>query len=189
MDEADEPEFNISRILRNMSVNSIWEGTTNVLASEMVRFLLKKDNLNIFRVWLDRTLALIQAANLRDALVSAWFALRARFSKNEPAAIVADARRYMFTLAWIISGALLALDSERDSDPVSTEIARRWILSAEGGVGDMGFHDIVTPRDAASAASSGEEHLQWDCRIAWGVELPANRASGHRSLQNASAKL
>jgi hypothetical protein len=33
MDEADEPEFNISRILRNNAVNSIWEGTTNVLAS------------------------------------------------------------------------------------------------------------------------------------------------------------
>jgi alkylation response protein AidB-like acyl-CoA dehydrogenase len=189
MDEADEPEFNISRILRNTSVNSIWEGTTNVLASEMVRFLLKKDNLNIFRVWLDRTLALIQTANLRDALISAWFALRARFSKNDPATIVADARRYMFTLAWILSGALLALDSERDRDPVSTEIARRWVLCAEGGVGDMVFHDIVTSRDAASAASSGEEHLQWDCRIAWGVELPTNRASGHRSLQNASAKL
>ncbi|KAJ5296160.1 hypothetical protein PENANT_c021G05274 [Penicillium antarcticum] len=189
MDEADEPEFNISRILRNTSVNSIWEGTTNVLASEMVRFLLKKDNLNIFRVWIDRTLALIQTASLRDALVSAWFALRARFSKNDPATIVADARRYMFTLAWIVSGALLALDSERDRDPVSTEIARRWILSAEGGVGDMVFHDIATAHGSATTVSSDEEHLQWDCRIAWGVELPANRASGHRSLQNASAKL
>lgn len=191
MDEADEPEFNISRILRNSAVNSIWEGTTNVLASELVRFLLKKDNLAIFGAWLDRTLALIRTSSLRDALIAAWSTLRARFStKNrEPVAIVADARRYMFTFAWIMSGALLVLDAERDNDPVTTEIARRWVLSAEGGVGDMVFHDIVTTREATGVASGGEQHLQWDCRIAWGVDMPANRASGHRSLQNTSAKL
>jgi hypothetical protein len=94
----------------------------------------------------------------------------------------------MFTLAWILCGILLAIDAERDQDPVSVEIARRWILSAEGGVGEQVFHDIVTVHEDANQ-EHGEEHLQWDCRIAWGVELPANRASGHRSLQKASSKL
>ncbi|OQE41829.1 hypothetical protein PENCOP_c004G04983 [Penicillium coprophilum] len=189
MDEADEPEFNISRIMRNNAVNSIWEGTTNVLASEFIRFLIKKDNLKIFGTWVDRILSLIQSADLRNALTAAWSALRARFTAQDPASTVADGRRFMFTLAWILSGALLALDAERDDDPVTTEIARRWVLSAEGGVGDHVFHDIVTVRSAAGAASGGEEHLQWDCRIAWGVDLPANRASGHRSLQKATSKL
>lgn len=189
MDEADEPEFNISRILRNTSVNSIWEGTTNVLASEMVRFLLKADNMGIFAAWLDRTLLLIRTESLRKALVAAWAALRARFStKNQaPTTILADARRYMFTLAWIMCGTLLALDAERDQDGVSMEIARRWILSLEGGVGDMVFHDIVTVK--SDEPTDGEKHLQWDCRIAWGIELPSIRASGHRSLQNAGSKL
>ncbi|CDM27165.1 hypothetical protein DTO013E5_4338 [Penicillium roqueforti] len=189
MDEADEPEFNISRIMRNNAVNSIWEGTTNVLASEFVRFLIKNDNLKIFGTWLRRTLALIQSANLQNALTAAWSALRARFTAQDPASTVADGRRFMFTLAWILSGALLALDAERDNDLVTTEIARRWILSAEGGVGEQVFHDIVIVRSTASTISEGEEHLQWDCRIAWGVDLPANRASGHRSLQKASSKL
>ncbi|KGO38527.1 Acyl-CoA oxidase/dehydrogenase, type 1 [Penicillium expansum] len=189
MDEADEPEFNISRILRNNAVNSIWEGTTNVLASEFVRFLIKKDNLKIFGAWLDRTLTLIQSADLQNALTAAWSALRARFTTQDPASTVADGRRFMFTLAWILSGALLALDAERDNDPVATEIARRWILSAEGGVGEHVFHDIVTVSGTASASSGGEKHLQWDCRIAWGIDLPPNRASGHRSLQKASSKL
>lgn len=189
MDEADEPEFNISRILRDTSVNSIWEGTTNVLASEMVRFLLKADHLDIFAAWLDRTLRLIRTERLRDALTTAWSVLRARFSpKNQaPTTVLADGRRYMFTLAWIVCGTLLALDAERDQDGVSVEIARRWILSAEGGVGDAVFHDIVTAQ--SGVVTDGEEHLQWDCRIAWGIELPANRASGHRSLQKAGSKL
>ncbi|KAJ5170937.1 uncharacterized protein N7500_003720 [Penicillium coprophilum] len=189
MDEADEPEFNISRIMRNNAVNSIWEGTTNVLASEFIRFLIRKDNLEIFGAWVDRIFSLIQSADLRNALTAAWSALRARFTAQDPASTVADGRRFMFTLAWILSGALLALDAERDNDPVTTEIARRWVLYAEGGVGDHVFHDIVTIRSAAGAASGGEEHLQWDCRIAWGVDLPANRASGHRSLQKATSKL
>jgi alkylation response protein AidB-like acyl-CoA dehydrogenase len=190
MDEADEPEFNISRILRNTSVNSIWEGTTNVLASETVRFLLKSDNMNVFAAWLDRALASIRTSSLREALIAAWSALLARFSTKDktPTAILADARRYMFTLAWIMCGALLALDAERDQDRVSTEIARRWVLSAEGGVGDLIFHDIVIVRDSGTA-DTDEDHLQWDCRIAWGIELPANRASGHRSLQNNGSKL
>ncbi|KAJ5824692.1 hypothetical protein N7447_007032 [Penicillium robsamsonii] len=189
MDEADEPEFNISRIMRNNAVNSIWEGTTNVLASESVRFLIKKDNLKLFGIWLDRTLTLIQSADLRNALTAAWLDLRARFTTQDPASTVADGRRFIFTLAWILSGALLALDAERDNDPVTTEIARRWTLSAEGGVGDHVFHDIVTVKGTTSAVSGGEEHLQWDCRIAWGVDLPENRATGHRSLQKASPKL
>ncbi|KAI2715182.1 hypothetical protein CBS147332_4836 [Penicillium roqueforti] len=189
MDEADEPEFNISRIMRNNAVNSIWEGTTNVLASEFVRFLIKNDNLKIFGTWLSRTLALIQSADLQNALTAAWSALRARFTAQDPASTVADGRRFMFTLAWILSGALLALDAERDNDLVTTEIARRWILRVEGGVGEQVFHDIVIVRSTASTISEGEEHLQWDCRIAWGVDLPANRASGHRSLQKASSKL
>lgn len=190
MDEADEPEFNISRILRNASVNSIWEGTTNVLASEMVRFLLKAENLDIFAAWVDRTLTLIRNVSLRKTLTAKWSALRARFStKNQlPTTILADARRYMFTLAWVLCGILLAVDAERDQDPVSGEIARRWILRAEGGVGDMVFHDIVTVHKD-TAQEDGEEHLQWDCRIAWGIELPAQRASGHRSLQKANSKL
>ncbi|KAJ5636906.1 uncharacterized protein N7484_010219 [Penicillium longicatenatum] len=188
MDEPDEPEFNISRIFRNTSVNSIWEGTTNVLASEVARFLLKADNLATFSKWLNRTLALIQDANLRGILSTAWSVLRKRFTAEDqsPTAILADARRHMFTLAWILCGTLLALDGERDQDPLIMEIARRWILSAEGGVGDMVFHDIVTSQ---GAGCNGDQHLEWDCKIAWGVELPAHRASGHRSLQKTGSKL
>jgi hypothetical protein len=35
---------------------------------------------------------------------------------------VADGRRFMFTVAWILSGALLALDTERDNDPVTAAV-------------------------------------------------------------------
>ncbi|RMZ38076.1 acyl-CoA dehydrogenase [Aspergillus flavus] len=192
MDEPDEPEFNIARLLRNTAVNSIWEGTTNVLASELVRFLVKRDNLTIFSAWFERTLALITTPEFASALKQIWSDFLSRIkATSEPRFILADARRVMFTLAWILCGALLALDAERDGDGVTTEIARRWILSGEGGVGDMVWRDIISVQRTASAGPSSitNEHLRWDCRIAWGVELPAKQVSGHRSFQGTGSKL
>jgi hypothetical protein len=86
----------------------------------------------------------------------------------------------MFTLAWILMGALLALDAERDGDPVAAEVARRWILAGEGGVGDTVHRDIVKPY----GPEDEKDHASWDCRIVWGEELPERQVAGHRSLKN-----
>ena len=37
----------------------------------------------------------------------------------------------MFTLGWLISGVLLALDAQRDNDIVASEVAKRWIVDGE----------------------------------------------------------
>ncbi|CEN61132.1 hypothetical protein ASPCAL07796 [Aspergillus calidoustus] len=185
MDEADEPEFNVSRILRNTLVNSIWEGTTNVLASEFVRFLVKGrgENLVVFSKWVERVLALIAPGEIKGVLVEAWTAWKGRVldavSKEKIESVLADGRRAMFTLAWVLCGILLVLDGQRDGDGVTGEIARRWVLQGEIGVGDTVWRDIVFPRKAAAV---DEESIRWDCRIVWGEELPAV-AVGHRSMK------
>ncbi|KAL2811715.1 hypothetical protein BJX63DRAFT_273538 [Aspergillus granulosus] len=193
MDEPDEPEFNISRILRNTLVNSIWEGTTNVLASEFVRFLVKGKNLDIFGGWMERVIGLVAPGEIRDALVDAWRAWRGRVDVSRSGSesgsdlegkvrvenVLADGRRAMFTLAWILCGSLLVLDAQRDGDGVTGEIAQRWVLQGEIGVGDSVWRDIVFPRKHTVA---DEQSIRWDCRIAWGEELPAV-AVGHRSMK------
>ncbi|KAF9887860.1 hypothetical protein FE257_009520 [Aspergillus nanangensis] len=191
IDEPDEPEFNVSRLLRSVAVYPIWEGTTNVLASELVRFLMKRSNLAVLSGWFARVVAGVRTPELANVLRQAHAAFLARVEAiraRSQAALLADARRVMFTFTWILAGALLALDAERDGDGVAMEIARRWVLRGEGGVGEFVYGDIVRPYgdvDAAAAADS-EEHARWDCRIAWGVELPARQAFGHRSLNEAS---
>ncbi|KAF9895093.1 hypothetical protein FE257_004722 [Aspergillus nanangensis] len=185
MDESDEPEFNIARVLRNTIVNATWEGATGVLASEMIRFLVlsKKNNFAVFSGWVERLLGLIKTRSLGQALGGCWAAFAARLSAaKEPRFLLADGHRTMFTLSWILSGILLALDAERDGDGVATEIARRWVLMGEGGVGDMVWRDIVHRPQAPVEGLYTEEHLRWDCRIAWGMELPAREVVGHRSL-------
>ncbi|KAL4876493.1 hypothetical protein BJY04DRAFT_231527 [Aspergillus karnatakaensis] len=182
MDEPDEPEFNISRILRNTLVNSIWEGTTNVLASEMVRFLLREGNFVVFAGWVERTIMLVPEGDVKRVLGEAFAVFKKRFKETDAAGMLADGRRAMFSLAWILAGLLLVLDVGRDGDKVTGEVARRWVLGGELGVGDMVWRDVVYPRGVGEGASVTEETLRWDCRIAWGVELPGV-ASGHRSMK------
>lgn len=43
----------------------------------------------------------------------------------------------MITFAWILARALLALDAEHDENEVAMQIARRWALLGEGGVGEF----------------------------------------------------
>ncbi|KAL4905105.1 hypothetical protein BDW74DRAFT_185216 [Aspergillus multicolor] len=182
MDEPDEPEFNISRILRDTLVNCIWEGTSNVLASECVRFLLKGENFGVLAGWVERVLGLLDTGDIGDTLRGAWKAFKDRFIalRASHALAVGDGRRVMFTLARILSGILLALDAQRDGDAVAREIARRWV-SGELGVGDTVWRDIVF-QDPKSASEISGETLRWDCRIAWGVELP-RVVGGHRSVK------
>src|SRR6201999_1153408 len=54
MDEPDEPEYNISRLYRDTAANMTWEGTTNVLSSEVVRHMLNGNNLDIFSSWFEQ---------------------------------------------------------------------------------------------------------------------------------------
>ncbi|PKX97270.1 putative acyl-CoA dehydrogenase [Aspergillus novofumigatus IBT 16806] len=161
MDEPDEPEFNVSRI---------WEGTTNVLASEMVRFLLARDNFAVFAGWVERVLGMIRREKLARALGQAWTAFKGKVARNV-ASVLADGRRVMFTLAWILMG---------HGDAVAAEVARRWILAGEGGVGDTVYRDIVKPYEADG---DEKDHARWDCRIVWGQELPEVQVAGHRSLK------
>ncbi|KAL4927351.1 putative acyl-CoA dehydrogenase [Aspergillus undulatus] len=189
MDEPDQPEFNVSRILRNALVNSIWEGTTNVLASESVRFLGRTENMDVFAGWVERSLGLLGNNNNDNdngleptvkVLREAWSGFKTKFVSMEASALLADGRRAMFTLAWILMGILLALDARRDRDPVTCEIARRWV-QGELGVGDTVWRDVVCLRE--TDADSGET-IRWDCRIAWGVDLPKGVvARGHRSMK------
>jgi alkylation response protein AidB-like acyl-CoA dehydrogenase len=183
MDEFDEPEFNVARLLRNAAVYPIWEGTTNVLSSELVRFLMKRDTMAVFSGWLSRIVSLIRTPALADAMKQASAALISRMKSAEsPVALLSDARRFTFTFAWVLAGTLLALDAERDGDEAATEIARRWILQGEGGVGEFAYRDIAKPYGTPESTPGSDEHAQLDCKIAWGVELPAGRLFGHRSL-------
>lgn len=186
-DEPDEPEFNISRLWRDTASNSVWEGTTNVLASETVRHLTKGRNLELFDTWIADVITQIGDNAFRTTLSTVWDSLKSRLGprqdERELVAVLSVGRQIMFTLAWLVSSILLALDAQRDGDNVAREVARRWILEGQGVPGEFAFTDLIYQRSSSGkdATPTARERTEWDCRIVWDVRLPPNAAAGYRA--------
>jgi hypothetical protein len=186
-DEPDEPEFNVSRLYRDAAANVIWEGTTNVLASETMRHLVNKDNLDIFDGWMGRTLQSIKEDEVRAALSAAWLQLWQRFSggKERMELLLGEGREVMFGLAWVVGGMLLAHDAQRDGNPEAQEVARRWVLHGEGGVGEFVLGDVVAAARRHANVLTLENRAEWDCRLVWGIDLKGG-VTGYRKTAKAS---
>ncbi len=182
MDEPDEPESNISRLYRDTAANMTWEGTTNVLSSEVVRHMLNGSNLDIFSSWFEqKVLDRISDGGLQSGLKASWSVLKQRLldGKDDLSSALADGRQIMFSLAWVVSGALLAHDAQRDSNAAAMEVACRWVFDREGGVGEHIMPDVVFASKSRKVDS--RQRLGWDCRLVWGVELPVDAALGYRA--------
>ncbi|RJE21931.1 acyl-CoA dehydrogenase [Aspergillus sclerotialis] len=184
--ESDEPEFNILRLYRDAAVTPIWEGTTNILASDLVRHLIKGNNLDIFKTWLDRTIQIVigsVGAAFPTTLRSAWAAIYQRldYNRSNLAATLADGRHIIFSLAWIVAGILLIRDAERDGDEVAMEIASRWVLGGRDGVGEFALAEVVHA-SKHSRHQNDAERTNWDCRVVWDVDLPKDPVvTGYRT--------
>ena len=182
MDEPDEPEFNISRLYRDTAANMTWEGTTNVLGSEVIRHMTNGKNLEAFSSWFEgKVVTAIRNEHLANGLTASWNVLKGRLheGKEDLSSALADGRQIMFSLAWVVSGGLLALDAQRDGSAEAVEVANRWILDGEGGVGEFVLQEVVLASKGRPRDVKGR--LNWDCRLIWGGHLPADAALGYRA--------
>lgn len=185
-DEPDEPEFNVSRLWRDTASNSVWEGTTNVLASETVRHLTKGENLDLFHTWLSSSIGQISDLAFKVTLQNVWSALRSKLEAGQDEKglieVLGVGRQIIFSLSWLVSGMLLSLDAQRDDDKPAREIARRWVLEGQGVPGEFAFTDLIYQQSALAQdrKPTNRERTEWDCRIVWGVDLPSNASAGYR---------
>lgn len=185
-DEPDEPEFNVSRLWRDTASNSVWEGTTNVLASETVRHLTKGQNLDLFHTWISNAISQISDVTFKTTLHNIWLALRSKLEAGQDerglVGVLGVGRQIIFTLSWLVSGMLLSLDAQRDKDKVAREVARRWVLDGQGVPGEFAFTELIHQRSALAQDRklTDCDRTEWDCRIVWGVDLPSNASVGFR---------
>ncbi|KAJ5769776.1 uncharacterized protein N7511_001827 [Penicillium nucicola] len=186
MDEPEEPELNVSRLWRDTASNSVWEGTTNVLASETVRHLTNHRNLDAFSAWVNDSLDHITDNKLRTTLQNVWVALEKKLAAGQDsrrlAGVLGVGRQIMFTLAWVISGVLLAMDAQRDGDEIASEVAQRWVLDGQGVPAEFAFAELLYQRPAAQPRVTSDQcRTIWDCRIVWGTDLPMDSSTGYRA--------
>lgn len=119
-------------------------------------------------------------------LQNVWSALRPKLEagQDEKSLIgeLGVGRQIIFSLSWLVSGMLLSLDAQGDNDNPAREIARRCVLEGQGVPGEFAFTDLIYQRSALAQdrKPTNRERTEWDCRIAWGVDLSPNASVGYR---------
>ena len=132
LDNTENEAINIARIYRDCCVLSIWEGTTDVLASDTLRVLkgrMGTDVLNAVERWiskaLDKDVGLTKSA--KPDIITAWGMLRDRIGKGSHESLLPSARDVLFQIADIIMAVLLIVDAEHDSTPAAAEVCYRFL--------------------------------------------------------------
>lgn len=160
--EQDQ-EYNVARLFRDANVLSIWEGTTEVLAGDMVRVLKGRQGsqvIDVVGIWLQGVIRGAKGHREEggmEELRERWRLLRARIEKAEIEELLVSGREVMLELGRIIAGMLLFIDAERDGDEIAFEIARRWTALGR-----------TAPATDNSSGGKWKEKVKWDRRIVFG---------------------
>lgn len=153
---------NIARLYRDANVLSIWEGTTDVMADDMMRVLkgsTGKEVLSALDTWINARISSWDAHTSLGRTVGSgilwlrWLSLAHDIQTRQDGQLARDARDLMERIGWIVSAVLLVDDASSDNDAVTLEVARRWVARAWPG----------------SALSDWAEAAEWDRKIVLGT--------------------
>ncbi|KAI9699587.1 MAG: hypothetical protein M1820_007086 [Bogoriella megaspora] len=144
VDDSGDPETNIARLLRDAQVLSIWEGTTDVMAMDLVRVLKGRDGnvvIDALESWVRLRIGSWQGGSghgmseleqMIGRRVSAVLSKLVECVRDRDADTLAYMGRELLDgLGWIMGAILLVEDARRDQDPVASEITRRWVVAKE----------------------------------------------------------
>jgi hypothetical protein len=140
--ENEEMEFNVARLFRDCSVLCIGEGTTDVIATDVIKVLKGKIGSYVVKA-LDRWIVTAMPesdsmAHEKSTLLRQWKELETAISSSSFDHLVLNGREVMDHLCKLVCGVLLLADAARDGDFAASEIARRWIKPPDGLVRGVG---------------------------------------------------
>jgi len=145
---SESEHLNVARIFRDACVGAIWEGTTDVLASDTVRALKHPaaGALSVEAVdWvLQRALSVTSSVRgdawekARAAIGKQWEALKTRISNETQAELLPEARGVVFQMAEVLMAALFLVDvASNPGEEIEAMCLRfmvkKGIVDAEGG--------------------------------------------------------
>ncbi|KAF4125774.1 Acyl-CoA dehydrogenase, middle domain [Geosmithia morbida] len=184
LDNSDQEYLNISRIWRDCAVLPIWEGTTDVLSTDLVRALKHpaagKDSLDALEEIITNAHSFSQSQSqgshdddsTRGAWdpVREWRAVRDRITTTSQADLTGQARDVLWDVAQILIAVLLDLDASRDGNSISRDVFTRSVQSK------FGVQVRQTPSSSVPA-----DLLRRDWEIVYG--------RGHANLSSTPARL
>lgn len=133
--ENEDPLLNVARLFRDCNVLSIWEGTTNIMAEDVLRAAKGRQaspTKKAFAVWLESSLAPARVdaemAELADEVKARYSGWQSRVDAQNVETIIPAGREVMHGLGWIVCGALLLVDAtQTPADDTARDVARRWV--------------------------------------------------------------
>lgn len=164
--ENTESEYmNIARLFRDLCVLNIWEGTTDVLGTDLIR-ALKHPKGGADSI---KALGLVISSGGEDAesahVTKQWEALRAQLETNTQEDLVQDARSILWKLAEILMAVLFLFDAKSDDGPVIREMYQRYLVSRGLRTG------------LAADLGRTQANLELNREIVFGVDHTTARAS------------
>lgn len=131
--------MNLARLFRDSVVGTIWEGTTSVMAEDVLRVVknpkLADTNVldDVFGAWVRRVLSAVEARSPGtfkkeiEVSRSRYTLLERTVRTAHPEALQRRGRVVLEHVEAITCACLLMFDASVDGDDVAVEISRRWV--------------------------------------------------------------
>ncbi|KAK3944103.1 hypothetical protein QBC46DRAFT_280412 [Diplogelasinospora grovesii] len=113
---SESEQMNVARLFRDACVLAIWEGTTDVLASDTLRALKKKESLEAVDWFVKHSLSGAagklskEMGDGAEKVSSEWGALRTRLKTEKAETLLPEARQLVFRIAEILITSLYLID-------------------------------------------------------------------------------
>ncbi|KAF8859687.1 hypothetical protein BDZ45DRAFT_742019 [Acephala macrosclerotiorum] len=171
LDNSENEAINIARLYRDCIVNSIWEGTTDVLATDTLRVLKGHSGgatLKALNRWIMKAVSNGQVVNTsivytKESLVRRWETLMGLIISLSSEELLHLARDLLFQISDVVMGVLLYVDVQTDESPASTQVLLRF-LEEKG----------ITQRESSVITTSPLKILELNREIVFGKSSVAD---------------
>ena len=139
--ENDEAQhLNIARLYRDCCVLSIWEGTTDVLATDFLRALKHpkggQESIEALDVLFGKTASVwsgqVDGKTTGTPPTDWWESLKETLAWESQSNLIGDARRILWSVAEGLIGMLLFADAQSDGSQAALDTLTRWRLALSG---------------------------------------------------------
>ena len=133
LENNDDIVMNVARLYRDANVGPIWEGTTSVMAEDLVRVLKGKTGPDAMKTLARWIAALITSKSIEFArgccsvVHRAWADFEHLVVSKEVPELHWMGREVLNQLEAILCACLLLVDAAFDQDAVAVAVAKRWI--------------------------------------------------------------
>lgn len=170
LNNADQEELNLSRLWRDCGVLPIWEGTTDVLSTDLIRALkhpkFGSESLEALGGVVKMASTAFEGQRQQKAgwdPSGLWETLEGEITSKPQAEQMGDARDYLWRVAKLLIGVLLQTDACRDDDAVAVHIFEEFVGAEFGVAGRRG-------------ALSTQARVEMDGAVVFGRRIHTNKA-------------